>query len=332
MRPKPHIRTSAGHRPTLAADATSAELGWPVGIALVAVIAALMVYVDAPSPFRPLAVLIFLGFGPGLSLVGLFGISDLTQRLVLGMGTSIALDTLVAGVGLYVGLWSPSGIFFILVALTLLGAGLQLRAVARARAATSQAPETSGANEERAESRATPVPILNGWHDDPRVPWWRLTDPNPDTLRSIDLHDALHSAEVGLDIGFIAPIDHLRWHVTSPAHGSVEVQLSDDGLHWHRLVILDLATTPAGEHQDVPVVTWARFVKFVFTDLAGAGAVRPVRGVEIWTDESSCANQVGLLPSIHPALLPAPAAAGRGRACHLGTVDVSGLVHQEITS
>lgn len=146
MRWELQTRAPALIRPIHVGNASPADLIWSAGLALVAVIAAAVVIFDAPSPVRPLAVLIFLGFGPGLSIIGLLGISDLTQKLVMGMGVSLAMATIVAGLSIYTGLWSPLGILLVLTAMTLVGAGLQIWTVAKPLPGPIPAPVTYDTN------------------------------------------------------------------------------------------------------------------------------------------------------------------------------------------
>jgi LmbE family N-acetylglucosaminyl deacetylase len=164
MRWEPQTLASEWLHPIHFGNASPAARNWSAGLALTA---AAVVIFDAPPPLRPLAVLVFLGFGPGLSLIGLFGISDLTQRLVLSIGVSLALDTIVAGLSLYAGLWSPLGVLLILIAITLVGAGLQLRIVTEAPGGTVPAPMPYGANMDGVKLETPPMgaamaaPIVN---------------------------------------------------------------------------------------------------------------------------------------------------------------------------
>lgn len=111
----------------------------PVTLVLVSLIAGALVGFDAPSPLRSIVVLVFLGIVPGLSIVNLFGLGDVTQKLVVSIGLSLALDTIVAVLAVYAGLWSPFGIMSILIGVTLAGAGLQLRFVAESGAPAAPA-------------------------------------------------------------------------------------------------------------------------------------------------------------------------------------------------
>jgi hypothetical protein len=132
MRWEPHTRTPHYLHAVRVRLATPAAQSWPAGLALAAILAAMVVILDASQPLRLVVVLLFLVFVPGLSLVGLLGIADLTQRVVLSIGVSLALATIVAGLSLYADRWSPVGVLLVLVALTLAGAGLQSRMLAKA--------------------------------------------------------------------------------------------------------------------------------------------------------------------------------------------------------
>jgi hypothetical protein len=117
----------------------AAERLIPVSLALFALVTGALVVVDAPSPLRSIVVLVFLGIVPGLSIVNIFGLGDALQKAVMSVGLSLALDTIIAGLALYAGLWSPNGILTALIGITLVGAGLQLRFVAQSGAATAPA-------------------------------------------------------------------------------------------------------------------------------------------------------------------------------------------------
>ncbi len=75
---------------------------------------------------RTLLVLAFVLLAPGLGLVPLLGLRDRWAELTLALALSAALTTLVAGLLLAAGAWSPVRALVLLVDLTLLGAALQL--------------------------------------------------------------------------------------------------------------------------------------------------------------------------------------------------------------
>ena len=88
-----------------------------------------------PSDVRTLLVAVFLLLGPGLGLVGLLGIEDPWQLLTLAFGVSVALDTAVALLLIYVVGWYPGMGLAVLLAISIAGALAQLWMSARRTAA-----------------------------------------------------------------------------------------------------------------------------------------------------------------------------------------------------
>jgi hypothetical protein len=86
---------------------------------------------DGPSPLRTGAVLTFLALGPGLALVPLIGLDDAWSELTLALAVSLALDTTVAGALVYAGIWSPAIALAVLIAVSLVGAGIQVARAGR---------------------------------------------------------------------------------------------------------------------------------------------------------------------------------------------------------
>jgi hypothetical protein len=86
-------------------------------------------------PLRPWLAMWFLLVCPGMALVPLLQLSDRLVEVVLAVALSVALDTLVAGGFLYVGIWSPEASLVTLSGLSLGGVALQwvLRDAARRR-------------------------------------------------------------------------------------------------------------------------------------------------------------------------------------------------------
>jgi hypothetical protein len=99
----------------------------PPGLVLASAVAAGAVAIAPLAPVRPLITLGFISVCPGLALVGLLRVGDGTQRLVLSTAVSWSLVTVIAGISLYAGYWSPTTIFSILIGVTLVGAALQMR-------------------------------------------------------------------------------------------------------------------------------------------------------------------------------------------------------------
>jgi len=89
---------------------------WPgpvlLGVALAVAVTALL---DEPSTGRTLLVSVFLLLGPGLAVVGLLELEDPWALLALAFGLSVALDTAVALVLVYITGWSPGAGLAVLV-------------------------------------------------------------------------------------------------------------------------------------------------------------------------------------------------------------------------
>jgi hypothetical protein len=85
-------------------------------------LAAGLVTLGAPAPLRPAVVLVFLAVGPGLALVGLLGLDDPLEELLLIVGTSLVLDLLVAEALVLAGAWSVEACIPALMAIAIGGA------------------------------------------------------------------------------------------------------------------------------------------------------------------------------------------------------------------
>ncbi|MDX6705300.1 MAG: hypothetical protein QOD83_518 [Solirubrobacteraceae bacterium] len=97
----------------------SALLGW-------ALVVDGLVLFTGPSAVRTLLVAVFLLLGPGLGIVGLFGVEDPWALLTLAFGLSVALDTFVALTLVYVVGWYPGAGLGVLLAISIAGALAQL--------------------------------------------------------------------------------------------------------------------------------------------------------------------------------------------------------------
>jgi len=99
-----------------------------VAIAL-AVAAGVVTLWAAPAPLRPAVVLVFLAIGPGLALVGLLGLDDPLEELMLVIGASLVLDLLVAEALVLAGAWSAEACIQLLMAVAIAGAIAHMRLV-----------------------------------------------------------------------------------------------------------------------------------------------------------------------------------------------------------
>lgn len=88
--------------------------------------------------------------------------------------------------------------------------------------------------------------------------------------------------DIVLDLGVSQPIDRVRyqWAETTYASG-VEIQVSDDGENWTTIAYPDTVNQVPGEWQTAPAGVTARFVRFLFPDPDGLGAVGGLSEVEI---------------------------------------------------
>jgi len=99
---------------------------WPVIIVASALGTGLATFRDAAAAARPALSLWFLLICPGMAFVRLLRLNDAIAQLTLAVALSLALDTIVAVAMLYAGFWSPKGILGVVIALSLLGAALQI--------------------------------------------------------------------------------------------------------------------------------------------------------------------------------------------------------------
>ena len=87
--------------------------------------------------YRLWVVLWFLLVCPGMALLPLLRLKQPALEISLGVALSLALDTMVAGIMLYAGLWSPEHGLLVLAGITVSGAVLQVvlgeRSTARQR-------------------------------------------------------------------------------------------------------------------------------------------------------------------------------------------------------
>lgn len=84
-------------------------------------LAGVAVFFEWPNPLRWIVVFLFLVFAPGVAFSHLFPGKDQVEHAVLIIALSLAIDTLVAQLILYLGRWSPSLILLILLGISLAG-------------------------------------------------------------------------------------------------------------------------------------------------------------------------------------------------------------------
>ena len=105
---------------------TRRTAGWPAVIIVSALAAGVLTITDSASPARPLIALWFLCVCPGMAFVRLLRLGEGLTEMTLAIALSLAMDVIVAGVLLYAGVWSPRWGLIVLIALSLVGAILQV--------------------------------------------------------------------------------------------------------------------------------------------------------------------------------------------------------------
>jgi uncharacterized membrane protein len=107
---------------------------WPLIIVISAVGLGFAVIADVGSPVRPALSFWFLFVCPGMAYVRLLQLNELWLELTLAVSLSIALNVAVSLLMLYTNMWTPRGALVILIALSIVGAVLQLIVPQNARA------------------------------------------------------------------------------------------------------------------------------------------------------------------------------------------------------
>jgi uncharacterized membrane protein len=103
---------------------TGHRLAWPGGMIGAAILVGLGAFVLPNSPLRPWLVVPFLLVCPGMVLVHRLRLDEWWVELLLAVGISIAVDTLLATAMVYAGVWSPKLLLGVLVWLSLI-AGIE---------------------------------------------------------------------------------------------------------------------------------------------------------------------------------------------------------------
>jgi hypothetical protein len=100
--------------------------GRSVAVLLATVFSAACYWADWRSPVRIAATAVFLLFVPGLAIAELARVPDALLRLVVGLGASLALETLLSVAFLYTGAFTPSRVFAAVLLMTVAAAAVTL--------------------------------------------------------------------------------------------------------------------------------------------------------------------------------------------------------------
>lgn len=91
---------------------------WPCIIIVSTIAAAVVTLVVPLAQIRPLVVMWFLFFCPGMALMRFLRLHDVMAEWTLAIALSLALDAIVATSLMYAGRWSPLGTLIILMSLS----------------------------------------------------------------------------------------------------------------------------------------------------------------------------------------------------------------------
>lgn len=104
----------------------NSALFWPRLIIAASLLTAIFYLIGASSFLRTFVALGFLFICPGMAIIPLLRLGDLSQELSIGIALSLVLDAVVAAGALYLRLWYPGAVLAVLIGLALTGASLQL--------------------------------------------------------------------------------------------------------------------------------------------------------------------------------------------------------------
>lgn len=93
---------------------TAAGSWWPTVIVVSAAASAAAVMVGASGPLRVGTVLWFLLVCPGMAMVCRLRLDDRAAELALAVALSVAVETILALLMVYTGVWSPGALFAVL--------------------------------------------------------------------------------------------------------------------------------------------------------------------------------------------------------------------------
>lgn len=102
------------------------SLWWPLIIIVAGCAMGLLIVTDLHSPLRVALTFAFFLICPGMAFVRLLGLNEWLTELTLAVALSFALNTLLSEALVFAEIWSPQLGGMVLIALTLIGALIQL--------------------------------------------------------------------------------------------------------------------------------------------------------------------------------------------------------------
>jgi hypothetical protein len=104
---------------------------WPLLIIFSALAAGFVTFVIPVTALRPVIVLWFLLICPGMALVRFMPPLASVVEWTLALALSFAIDSIVAGIQLYAGKWSPAATLLILIVISIAAALVQFTTLPR---------------------------------------------------------------------------------------------------------------------------------------------------------------------------------------------------------
>lgn len=99
---------------------------WSAVITISCIIVGVFSFGDLESPIRPFIVFWFFLVCPGMALVPLLSIEDKSTEFIIAIALSLAIDTAIATIMVYTGLWSPLWGLGIVIGICEIGVVLQI--------------------------------------------------------------------------------------------------------------------------------------------------------------------------------------------------------------
>ncbi len=104
----------------------SKKLLWPIAISITALLAGTFAWANTGGMLRSAIIFLFMLVMPGLAYTRLFHFRDFLVEIVLAVAISLAVGTIVAEIMLFLHIWSPNTGLGVLIAVSLVGAYLQI--------------------------------------------------------------------------------------------------------------------------------------------------------------------------------------------------------------
>ena len=106
--------------------AMTRSLWWPIILIASAIGVGLAMYLNIETPIRPVIGFWFLFFCPGMAYVRILRIREIAVELIAAIALSMAVNIILSSALVLASIWSSSVALGILIALTMVGATIQI--------------------------------------------------------------------------------------------------------------------------------------------------------------------------------------------------------------